>query len=90
MDDALIAIAVLAGIAGGAYALDRLGLWLEARGWLYYRTKRGSVPLGRAVLETQAVLDPSKRHVLETARTEPEGGESGDPPTRETGVRLSK
>jgi hypothetical protein len=88
MDDALIAIAVLAGIAGGAYALDRLGLWLEARGWLYYRTKRGSVPLGRAVLETQALLDPSKRHVLEAARTEPEAGASGDPPSPEKGVRL--
>jgi hypothetical protein len=80
VDDALIAIVVLAGIAGGAYVLDRLGLWLEARGWLYYRTKRGSVPLGRAVLETQALLDPNKRHVLEATRTTPDAGESGDPP----------
>ena len=80
MDNALTSIAVLAGIAGGVYALDRFGLWLEARGWIYYRTTRGSVPLGRAVLETQALFDPTKRHVLEATRTEPDEGESGDPP----------
>jgi hypothetical protein len=80
MDNALISIAVLVGIAGGMYALDRLGLWLEARGWIYYRTKRGSVSLGMAVLETQALLDPAKRHVLEAPQTEPDEGESGDRP----------
>jgi hypothetical protein len=87
MDNALISIAVVAGIASGVYALDRLGLWLEARGWIYYRTKRGSVSLGMAVLETQALLDPGKRHMLEAPRTEPDEGDSGDrpPPDRVVG-----
>jgi hypothetical protein len=87
MDTALISIAALAGIASSVYALDRLGLWLEGRGWIYYRTKRGSVPLGRAVMETQALLDPTKRYLLEVARTEPDEGESGDPPAPETGSK---
>ena len=29
-------------IAVGVFALDQLGLWLERRGWLYWRKKRGS------------------------------------------------
>jgi hypothetical protein len=73
-------VAALAALAVAIYALDRLGLWLEARGWIYYRTRRGSVPLGRAVMETQALLDPSKRHVLEAQRTRPEEADSTDPP----------
>ena len=67
--------------AGIVIALDRLGLWMEARGWVYYRKKRGSSTLGRAVLETQALLDPGKRYVLEAERTNPEEEDSADPPS---------
>lgn len=73
-------VALLMVLVAGACALDRLGLWMERRGWVYYRKKRGSVPLGRAVLETQALMDPSKRYVLEATRTSPDEGQSGDPP----------
>jgi hypothetical protein len=63
-------------------ALDRLGLWMESRGWIYYRTKRGSITLGTAALEVQALLDPGKQHALEAMKGEAsEDDESGDPPT---------
>ena len=75
-----ITISLVVAIACGIYVLDRVALWLEARGWIYYRTKRGSVPLGRAVMEAQALLDPSKRHMLEAPRTSPDDAAPGDPP----------
>ena len=73
-------IALLTLIAAALYALDRLGLYMERRGWVYYRKKRGSVPLATAVLETQALFDPSKRYVLEATRTDADDSESGAPP----------
>lgn len=81
---------MLAGIAGGVSALDRFGRWLEARGWIYYRTKRGSVSLGMALMETQALLDPTKRHVLEATRTEPDEGDSGDRPPTDRVMNLNR
>ena len=73
-------VLILAVVAGGLYALDRLGLYMERRGWVYYRKKRGSVPLATAVLETQALFDPSKRYVLEATRTDADDSGSGGPP----------
>jgi hypothetical protein len=71
---------IVAAVAAVVYALDRLGLYVERRGWVYYRQKRGSVPLATAVLETQALFDPSKRHVLEATRTDADESESAGPP----------
>lgn len=73
-------VVILAVVAGALYALDRLGLYMERRGWVYYRKKRGSVPLATAVLETQALFDPSKRYVLEATRTAADDSEAGGPP----------
>lgn len=58
-------------IAGGAVALfvlDRLFLWMEARGWIYWRRikRKGS---GGGYLLGPDVFDPGKRH-LEDAREE--------------------
>jgi hypothetical protein len=64
-------------------ALDRLALWAEARGWIYYRKTKGrtGANLGDAFLEIQAMVEPSKRHVLEIKREEKsEQNDSGDPP----------
>jgi hypothetical protein len=65
----------------GLYGLHRLGLWMETRGWMYYKHHRGSSgSMGSAFLEMQALLEPSKRHVLEIAQKDDfEDGESGDP-----------
>ena len=73
---------VIAGVAA-MYALHRLGLWMEERGWIYYWKKRGSSgTLSAAFLEVEELLEPSKRHVLEiTRRDESEQHESGDPPS---------
>jgi hypothetical protein len=79
----LIWAAVLAGVVVLVFALDRLALWMEARGWLYWRKTRHSSggSLGSAFLEIQTLVDPGKRHVLEVRREEKtEEVDSGAPP----------
>jgi hypothetical protein len=79
---------VLAG-AGVLYGLHRLSSWMEDRGWIYYRKKRGSSgTLGSAFLEVQSMLEPGKRYVLEEKRKEDvDDEESGDPPAGGSGHR---
>jgi hypothetical protein len=73
----------LIAIAVALYTLHRLGLWMEERGWIYYRKKHGSSgSLSSAVLEVQALFEPSRRHVLEiTRQDDDEQDKSGDPPS---------
>ncbi len=64
------------------YLLDKLGLWAERQGWIYYRYKRASrTAIGNAILELQTIVDPSKRHVIEEKkRIRKEEKDSGDKP----------
>jgi hypothetical protein len=80
-----LAALLLAG-AVLAFALDRLALWMEGRGWIYYRRRKpSSSALGNAFLQVQSLLRPETRHILEERRQdEEEPAESGDPP--ETGA----
>jgi hypothetical protein len=49
-----------------AFLLDKIGLWLEQKGHLYYRNEkpRGGL-LGSALQELNAQLAPSNRYVVE-------------------------
>lgn len=61
-------VAWTAGLGVTLFALDRLGLWLEAKGWLYYRkTKRTGSASG--LFTGPDVFDPGIRH-LENALEE--------------------
>jgi len=77
---ALAAIVILA-----LWAVDRVALALEARGWIYWRRRRASPrSVGAAALELHALLEPDRRHGVETLQgeeLETEGDESGDPPS---------
>jgi len=78
-------------VAGGILAigialvlLDRLLLWMERKGWVYWRkTTRSTGPgVGNALLEIQSLVEPSARHVLELRReVKEESPEPGDPPS---------
>ena len=48
------------------YFIDRICLWLEERGWLYYRCRKpeGGV-IGNALLELQSFLNPGTRNTIE-------------------------
>jgi hypothetical protein len=55
------------------FVLDRWGLWMERQGWIYWRKNKGmSTRLGNAFLELHSMLEPSKRHVVESGRTKNE------------------
>lgn len=62
---------ITAALAAAAILLDRLLLKMEARGWIYYRTKHASPGgLGSAVLAVQSMLEPGKQYVLESKHKE--------------------
>jgi hypothetical protein len=74
-------VTTLMASAAVVYALHRLALWMEKRGWIYYRTARGRGRLPIAVLEVQSLMDPSKQHVIEAIqRDDDEQAPSGDVP----------
>lgn len=74
------ALLVLA-LASALFGLDRLGLWAERRGWIYYRRKRASPrSLGNALLETQALLEPRARETVEALAEKPAEREAGGEP----------
>ncbi len=81
-----LVLAVVGGLVALG-ALHRAALWAEARGLIHYRRRGTSGSLGNAMLEVQAILEPSKRHVIEERVRDPaEDAESGDPPSRRAGT----
>jgi hypothetical protein len=55
-------------IVGGPlalYGLHRLCLWLEDRGWLYYKHKKPSSSPASCFVALQQVLEPPIHHVLQ-------------------------
>lgn len=74
--DPLLALALVVVALG---LLDRLGLWMEARGWIYWRRRKpqGSV-LGSAVLELQKIFESGKTEHLLAAKHDT-AKESRDP-----------
>jgi len=61
----IISIVVAALVS--LYLLDRLGLWAERRGWIYWRMKKPTGnSLGNAALELQQIFESGKsKHVIE-------------------------
>jgi hypothetical protein len=52
-------------LVGALFVIDRLGLWVERRGWIYWRKARPKT-IGRAVLGSmQQFVEPEIRHVIE-------------------------
>jgi len=63
-------LAVLATI-GSLYALHRLALWAERRGWVYYRNRKSPTStLGNAFLEIQSMIEPEKQQIVEARKEE--------------------
>lgn len=63
-------------------ALDRLALWAERRGWIYYRTRRRSPgALGNALLEVHSLFEPGLEATVEVRSEEAaEQAAPADPP----------
>jgi hypothetical protein len=61
------------------WLLDRLGLWLEDRGWLFYRRKKPSSSPLSSLVSIQQIIEPGVRHVVRVAcerRVEDDDGRS--------------
>ena len=72
-----IVLWILVGVAG-LLLLDQFFLWMERKGWVYYRKvkRQGGVPMADILLGGN-VFDPGVRHMHE-ARDERPGEEDED------------
>lgn len=60
-----------AAIVVGSVGLHALALWMERRGWIYYKhNKPSSSHLGTAFLEVQSILEPNKKHIIQIKKDE--------------------
>jgi hypothetical protein len=64
--------------------LDRLGLWMERRGWIYWRKRRAKGTLASTLLELQKIFESGKAdHVIQVQKDgrkeapDPGGGKPG-------------
>jgi hypothetical protein len=70
----------IVGVVLGLFLTDRFFLWMEGRGWMYWRkTKASPRSVGAALMEIHACLEPGKRIVVEELKreAEDEDGEAG-------------
>ncbi len=69
------------GLGVSLFLLDRVLLFMEERGWIYYRrTKAGRGASTYHLLEWTSTLDPSQRQVMEIrVAEERQEDEAGDP-----------
>lgn len=59
---AVIAVAIISG----SVLLHLLALWMERKGWIYYKHNKPSrSSLENAFLEVQSILEPNKKHIIE-------------------------
>ena len=63
------------------FAVHRLLLWMESRGWIYYRKSSShSGALGNAFMALHSILDPESGRAAEhKLHEEKEESESGEP-----------
>jgi hypothetical protein len=72
-------VVLVLAFLGGLFLLDRLALWAERRGWIYWRnTKSRGNTLGSITLELQKIFESGKaKHVIEAKHDQ--NKESPDP-----------
>jgi hypothetical protein len=75
---------ILVGGAAAVYGFHRLGLWLEERGWLYYKHKKPNSSPASCFLALQKALEPQTQYVLQIKdekrhRAEEDVAREGDP-----------
>ena len=70
------------GFVIGLFLLDRVLLWAEDQGWIYYRVnKPGRGASSYHLFEWNAAFDPKMEQVQEEmVKEEKQEDESGDPP----------
>ncbi len=82
MARSMVLVIWAAGIGLALFALDRVLLLMERKGWIYYRKKKPNpASVGSALLELQNLVEPSRKYVLDIRKEEKkEQADQGDPP----------
>ncbi len=76
----VLLMGVILGVLGlVGYGLHRVGLWLEARGWIFYRKHQSSSTAAGSMLALQQIVEPSVRHVIEMKEEHPSPEEQAPP-----------
>jgi hypothetical protein len=65
------------GLIPALWLLDRLGLWLEDRGWLYYRKKKPRSSPMSAWVAAQQFIEPGVKHVVQVSQERRNEGNQG-------------
>ncbi len=63
-------------IALALFLLDRLFLWFETKGWIYYRYKKSSIGTGNALQGLNAVFTPSAKYIIQVQEESSQSKES--------------
>ena len=61
----LVGALIVLGLFAAFFWLDRFCLWLEDRGWLYYRRKKPSGSAASAWVAMQQFVEPGVKHVVQ-------------------------
>ena len=72
----------LGGVIVTLFMIDRLALWAEARGWIYWRRKKAQTgAMSSMLMEMNVITHPSAQHVIEAKDAKKlEDRENDDPP----------
>lgn len=72
----------IGGVVIALFLIDRIALWAEERGWIYWRRKRAQTgALGSALMEMNTFTNPSAQHLVEAKDAKKlEERENDDPP----------
>jgi hypothetical protein len=83
VEAAVVVVAIVAGLV----AVDRLALWAESRGWIYWRRRqRVGFHVGAGIaMELGAILSPAERArqeaTVRSEQTPAPGDPAGAPPS---------
>jgi hypothetical protein len=84
MNNAVTWTVIVVAIPVGLFLVDRILLKLEGLGWIFYRRNKPNFQnAGSALMELQAMFEPTARYVIERKEQEEheeDGDEDGDPP----------
>jgi hypothetical protein len=69
---------IVSGLAA-LYGFHRLALWLEERGWLFYKHKKPTSSAASCFVALQQVLEPPVQHVLHVKEEKRNQAEEGVP-----------
>ena len=72
----------IGGVVVTLFMIDRLALWAEERGWIYWRRKKAQTgAMSSMLMEMNVITNPSAQHVIDAKDAKKlEERENDDPP----------